>query len=310
MNEEGNEIQKYRFFLKYFNINFIKSTNFKEFKLFDMSPYYHKVKNDSYKNKIKIDFYQKICRSLIQTSLKNHKPIYALNFLYRSFSNSKVKIPINFDNIDNIIALFNEEILMNRFSNLHRLKKNTHSIVRVFGSIHSKKIHTNINKNLLYFKNKKVKNLQLLNNFQLMTRISNTASLHYLKNCSNQYSFTLTLKMQFLNKKLLFGNCNIFLNNFILLYFNFFSLDYFKNSNFFVNFSELLTLDSLKFMKYNLFNVFIIPIPTILDNIILKMSLDSQFHILLNSRLIQKQKVFNSNSVNLKPNKTLKKKVF
>nr|QUO99128.1 RNA polymerase beta' subunit [Oedogonium capilliforme] len=306
-----NEIQNSIFFLKYFNINFLKPKNFKELKLLYINPDFYKVENYPYKNPVIFEFYQKICRSFIKTSLNNHKPIYALNYLSHSFLNSKVKIFSHFEHIDiHTMYVFNEEILVNRFSNFYRLKKNGKSKKKI-GYIHSKKIHISINKHLLYFKNKKLKNLQLYNNFKLIIIISNNASLNYFKNFSNTYNCmnTLTLKMQFVNKKLHFQNYQSFFNTHTIerVYFNFFSLDYLKNRNFFVNFSKLLAFNLLKFMKYNLFNIFIIPIPTILDNLIFELSLDSQFHRLLNSLSIQKQKVLNSNSVIGKSNKIIKK---
>jgi DNA-directed RNA polymerase beta' subunit len=304
---ERNEIRTSLFFSKYFNINFIKPKNFKEIKCFNRNPYFFKIENSSNKNKVY--FYQQICRSFIKTSLKNNKPIYALNFLYRSFLNSKVSLKIfnNFYTIDNIMSLFNDEVLMIRFNNLYIFKKSK-NYNKIFGCIYYKKIFININKYFLYFKNKKLKNLQLFKNFQLITRtkfFKSIDSLNYLKNCSKKNY--LTLKIQFLNKKLSFGNYNIFFNTFTLLYFNIFSFHYFKNSNFFVKFSKLLTFNIIKYSKYNFFNIFIIPIPTIIDNLIFKLSLDSQFQILFNLISIKKQKVLNSDLVILKSYKILKK---
>nr|UCS09691.1 RNA polymerase beta' subunit [Oedocladium prescottii] len=311
LNLEHNEIPNSIFFFKYFNINFRRHTYNLNWgsEFLDINPYFYTIENSSYKSQI--DFYQRICRSFIKTSLKNNKPIYALNLLYRSFSNSKVSFKIfnNFYNTNSIVCVsfFNEELLNNRFNNLYIFKKYKKNKQR-FRFIHSKKIHININKNLLYFNNKRLKNLQLLNNSTLLTKISKNISLNYLKNYSKKYS--LKFKIKLLNKKLNLQNSNIFFNNFISLYFNIFSLHYFKNSNFFVNFEKFLTINSLKFMKYNFFNIFIIPIPMIIDNFILKLSLDSKFNILFNSITIQKQKLLNSDSIIIKSNKTLKKQFF
>nr|UCS09767.1 RNA polymerase beta' subunit [Oedocladium carolinianum] len=270
-----------------FNINFLKSTNFKETKCLTTNPYFYNIEKYSYKNKV--HFYQNICRFFMKTRLKKKLPIYFLNFLYGSLSNSKISLKI-FKNNPNFkvyrfasnfnLSLFNEEVLMRRFTNLYIFTKLT-KYKQILSIIHSKNIYSN--RNLINFKTQKLKNFELFNNSKFFTIISNSVSILAKRytvytSCKNIIKKDyFTFQIQLLKKNLIKYNCidNLFLNNFFLFYLNRFSLCYFKNNAFFIHFFKLLTLNVVQFIKYDLFNIFILPIPIILDNLIFKCYLDS-----------------------------------
>nr|QUO99210.1 RNA polymerase beta' subunit [Oedogonium sp. HN1801B] len=118
----------------------------------------------------------------------------------------------------------------------------------------------------------------------------------------------LTFKIQFLSKEWNFKYDNLFLNHSI--YFNICSVDFLNNSDFFTNFCKLLTLKHFKLMKYQFFNIFIIPTSYLIDNFIIKVLFDSQLQTLLKSTSIQKQKILNSDSLIVESYKIFKKDFF
>jgi len=299
-----NKVRSSEFLFKYFHKNFLKPNKFDG--IIDFNPYLYKLENDSYKNKFY--FYQELCHSFIENSLINTKSIYTLKFLHHSLSNSKVSFKIfkEFYKRDYILCLFNEEVFIPRFSNLYIFNK-YNKYNTILNCMNTNKVHLNINKNLLYYKNKKLSNLELFNNSKLLTTMSNYFfPKKFITKDSKRNN--LTFKMQFLKKDRNFEYEYLFLNHSILFYFNICSVAFLKNNDFFTHFCKLLTLNNFKLMKYQFFTIFLIPISNFIHNLIIKVLFDSQVQTLLKST--SKQNILNSDSLIIQSYKVLKKDFF
>ena len=292
-----------KIFFGQYNKNFIKLNNIKQRKCLAINPLFYNIENCSYKNKVYL--YRKIFCSIMKINVENKGPIYVITILYNFLFSSTMSVNIlpNFYNteknektqqVSSLLNLgytssaykkkflvFKQSLSFNNLYMFTKLKK----FKKLFSYINSKKKY--IQKNFIYFKTEKLKNLKIFTSFKLLSKISNNILFYYLKKKKSLNKNFIFFKIHFFDKKMNFNHSTLFhyfSNHIVLLYLNLYSFHFVKNNFFFNIFYQLLQNTPFKMMVFELFNVFIMPISSILDRLIIKWYIESKSNFLTDSK--------------------------